>query len=334
MLECENEDGSLFYYVGFEHRSQIGNRVGQHFAGRGAAYTQARRPKRVLLVWPVRHAAAEAYLFALLLSTLPAGSLSVWVAGPRPQCGRHRSAASHSRSSVGVCAACVLDVGASTLRWTATNQCRECSTSALVAIVLFSSAAVVNRCWRMRREPRRPRHCGTTRSLPAGASTLSQPPLAQIRPATAPPPPRVGAQPRCDPPCLQRVERPAKVAKTSAHAGKRVSICGREYTALSWYLGVPNPSKPDCRKVGECVAVELDGGDLRTSVAEGYAVAPPQRPKPLLPGRERLATSWIDTGICTDKKVIVHVRRQGEVRVKSLRQSLFLVSDLESKLKP
>ena len=329
VLECENEDGSLFYYVGFEHRSQIGNRVRQHFAGRGAAYTQERRPRRVLLVWPVRHAAAEAYLFALLLSTLPAGSLERlggWTqtsVRPSPLCRQQFE--EQRRCMRSLCFKCGGRHFAKDCNKPVQGVQYKCPSCNCAILISSRGQSVVAQA----KGSPPSEACGTTRTLPAGASTLSQPPLAQMRPATAPPQPRVGAQPRADPPSVQRVERPAKVAKTSAHAGKRVSVCGREYTALSWYLGVANPSKPDCRKVADCVAVELDGGDLRTLVAEGYAVAPPQRPKPVLPGRERLPTSWTDTCICTDKKVIVRVRRQGEVREKSLRQSLFLVSSLD-----
>ena len=75
VLECGGESGRPYYYVGFEHRSDVGARVRKHFTGNGACYTKERKPKRIILVWPVRHAAAEAYVFALLLSTFPAASI-------------------------------------------------------------------------------------------------------------------------------------------------------------------------------------------------------------------------------------------------------------------
>lgn len=68
VLECGD-----FKYVGFEHKSQVGARIRAHFSGQGAHFTQEHRPKSVLGVWTVLHAAAEGYVFLLLLSMLGPG---------------------------------------------------------------------------------------------------------------------------------------------------------------------------------------------------------------------------------------------------------------------
>ena len=328
VLECGGESGRPYYYVGFEHRSDVGARVRKHFTGNGACYTKERKPKRIILVWPVRHAAAEAYVFALLLSTFPAASidrLGGWTqtsVRPSPLCRQQFE--EQRRCLRSLCFRCGGRHFASACEKPVQGvqyKCPNCDCALLISsrgqsvTVHAKGASVI--------EP-----CAAARSLPVDAAV--QPPLAQMRPATAPPPPQMRTPPRrTEKPCASAVP-PAKTAKTSAHVGRVVSICGRNYSALSWYLGDSNPSKAECLRVkNQCVALELEGGDMRTLVAEGYAVAPPRRPTPLLPGRERLATTWIDTGIQTDRKKTLRVRRQGDALEKSLRQCLYLVSDLE-----
>jgi hypothetical protein len=62
-------------YVGFNHKSKVGARIRDHFAGKGADYTKHHKPKEVLGIWTVQHSAAEGYVFLLLLATMGAGSV-------------------------------------------------------------------------------------------------------------------------------------------------------------------------------------------------------------------------------------------------------------------
>ena len=72
-------------------------------------------------------------------------------------------------------------------------------------------------------------------------------------------------------------------------------VCGQRYSAVSWHRGRANPPPKLCRRIQKCCkAVELSGGDLRTLVGNGYAA---ERPKELLPQRERLSSQWIQTDI-------------------------------------
>ena len=72
------------------------------------------------------------------------------------------------------------------------------------------------------------------------------------------------------------------------NTGKVVSVCNKTYTSLSWFLGQDNPSPSLCTRARtQCFhnALELEGGDLRTLIAHGFAAQPPTKPKPLLPDR-------------------------------------------------
>ena len=62
-------------YAGFERAPQIGQRIRDHFDGKGADFTRHHAPKDILMVWPVAHAAAEAYVFSAMLSGMPGGSV-------------------------------------------------------------------------------------------------------------------------------------------------------------------------------------------------------------------------------------------------------------------
>ena len=122
----------------------------------------------------------------------------------------------------------------------------------------------------------------------------------------------------------------AKVARVR-NSGNIVSVCGKSYTSLAWFLGQANPSPSTCSKARvHCrqKALELRGGDFRTLVAHGYAKE--RLPgRELLPGRERLPGDWADTRIKTDKGATVQLRKAGEQLEKANRQVLWLASDLE-----
>ena len=77
VIECHGPSGvrGVYYYVGIKHKSKVGTRLSQHWAGKGSFYTKEHKPKTLHLVWPAANTAVEGYVFMALLSTLPAGSV-------------------------------------------------------------------------------------------------------------------------------------------------------------------------------------------------------------------------------------------------------------------
>ena len=106
----------------------------------------------------------------------------------------------------------------------------------------------------------------------AAAASASQlcPPPPQIRPSVPPARPELRVAKRALAPPAE--PPPRKEAKTSEHEGKTVLVCGKKYTAISWYAGLLNPPPKLCRRIrDECCgrAVELRHGDLRSLVQHG-----------------------------------------------------------------
>ena len=120
---------------------------------------------------------------------------------------------------------------------------------------------------------------------------------------------------------------PAKHKRT----GKEVSICGKRYTSLSWFLNTPNPPPKKyerARHVCADKAIELRGGHVRALDAARFAISPSAlQPPPLLGARRNLSTDWIDTEV-TD----IQVRRAQQPLKARLSQVLRLVADLERTL--
>ena len=75
-------------------------------------------------------------------------------------------------------------------------------------------------------------------------------------------------------------------------------------------------------------AVELSGGQARSLELHGFACLPPAVPEELVPGRQRLSSSWVPTAITTEKAV-VKITKAGEALQKCNNQVLWLIADLE-----
>ena len=310
-----------FTYVGFEHKSKVGTRIRDHFAGRGAHYTQEHKPKEVLGVWTVQHAAAEGYVFALLLSTMGAGCVhrlggyTQTSVTPSPLCKQQYE--EQRRLLRNLCFRCGGNHWAKNCQKPVQGieyKCPSCKESLLIS---SRGQSVVSG------DGERPR--GVVSTMPANM-TRAAPPPPQVQPAMAPDRPevRVGKRVRVE---ATAAPAPRKMAKMSEHVGKTVSICGKRYAAISWYCGKANPSPKLCDRIrGQCsdTAVELRHGDLRSLVQHGYVGT---RPKELLPGRQRLSQEWITTDVQCDKHRFLEVRRAGGT-LKSNRQVLFLLADI------
>lgn len=320
-----------YTYVGFEHRSKVGGRIRDHFAGRGAHFTKAHGPTEVLGVWTVQHAGAEAYVFALLLAMMGAGHIhrlggyTQTSVAPSPLCKQQYER--ERRLLKNLCFRCGGNhwaKGCDRPEQGVEYRCNACSQRLLITgrgqSVLVDGAEVQQ---------------GVSRSMSAAAVLIAN--------EIAPPPPQVGSAAHGQPavPVAKRrlaqqqppaEARPMKTVKTSDHTGKTVLICGQKYTTVSWYLGKANPAPKTCKKIQqECAerAVEIRNGDVRSLVQAGYAGL---RPKELLPGRRKLSSGWIQTA--------VHVRKyRGEPAMElrlargplsTCRQVLFSVRALEA----
>ena len=305
-----------FRYVGFEHKSQLGPRVRDHFAGKGAHFTQHHRPKKVLGVWTVAHAAAEGYVFSLILSTLGPGCVhriggfTQTSVTPSPLCKQHYE--EQRRLLRNLCFKC----GGS--HWArkcdkpvqgVEYKCPTCKGKLVISSrgqsVMTSDGDVQD---------------GSITKLPSNATTSvsGAPQFGNTSNIT---------------PLLQPLKRPLasctvaaspvplKSPKTSSHSGKVVLVGGQRYSAVSWFHGRANPPPKVCRRIQDsCTAVELKGGDLRTLVRSGYAS---ERPKELLQQGSKLCSQWRQTDITG-----LLVRSAGVELGVSLRQALFLEADL------
>ena len=326
VVECQGTPGSqgVFCYVGIEHKSKVGARLAQHWAGKGSFYTKERKPKALHLVWPAANTAVEGYVFMALLSTLPAGSLERlggWTqtsTKPSPLCKQQYE--EQRRLIRNLCFRCGGNHWAKDCTKAVQGieyKCASCSERLLISSrgqsVLAGDGCV---------QP------GAVRVMPtavARSSTDVAPPPAQVRPSVVPVRPEVRVAKRVLAPPLD--PRPSKKANTSEHAGKTVLVCGRKYTSVSWFSGRANPPPKLCNRIRDsCKAVELRGGDLRSLIQHGYAAL---CPKELLPGRTRLSASWSATQIKCDKSSTLEVRAASEPLDVSLRQCLFLLSDVQ-----
>ena len=326
VLQCTVPAGSRgpCYYVGIEYKSKVGAHLVQHFSGRGAFFTKANAPVAIQLVWPACNTAVEGYVFLALLGQMPAGSiqrLGGWTqtsVAPSPlSCMIYeqdrRLMAGHCFKCGGGHYATACQKPVQGLRY----KCPHCSGELVISARGQSVSSPA-----------------TSSSAAAAAATAPQPPSTAVTSASQPlargasrKRPAPGSSPPARASALQKKTGDA----AAPSGGKLVDVCGKKYTSLSWFLGRQNPSPSYCTKARqECYrgALELQGGDLRTLVAGGYARAPPAKPKPLLPDRARLSSQWIDTPITTEHDIL-KVRKTGATLQKSNRQVLWLVTDLQ-----
>lgn len=315
-----------FRYVGIEYKSKVGERIRDHFAGRGSHYSKHHKPKEVLGIWTVQHTAAEAYIFALLLSTMGVGSIhrlggyTQTSVTPSPLCKQQYE--EQRRLLKNLCFRCGGNHWAKQCQKPVQGVEYKCPTCSQRILISSRGQSVVSCSGSIQ--------TGVACALPGAAVHLASeaaPPPPQVRPSVVPDQPAIRVAKRRL--ALSPAESPAgKAAKTSEHAGKTVLVCGQKYTATSWYTGDANPPPKLCQRMrSECSdrAVELKNGDLRSLVQAKYARV--DSPKELLPGRQNLSRDWLTTSLQCDKQAL-QLRLAG-ANLKSSRQVLFLLSKVE-----
>lgn len=327
VIECEPPAGCRgpFFYVGIEHRSKVGARLKQHWGGSGAFYTKTHSPKSLHLLWPAQNTAVEGYVFLALLGTMHANNVhrvGGWTQTSTSPSPLSNMVFEQQRKLLrGLCFNCGGAHWASACPKAVQGLNYKCPHCSKGIVVSSRGQSVVGG-----RSVISPSPASASASVPASAQAPL--PLSMLTPASS----VSVAQKRSAPAPTASPERPMKAHRASTNAGKVVSVCGRLYTSISWYLGKPNPSQSHCSAVkAVCTPLELRGGDLRTLAGQGFAVAPPLRPKPLLAGRVRLPSAWLETGVQCDRSVL-EVRKAGDNSKTSLRQCLWLLEDLETVL--
>ena len=114
----------------------------------------------------------------------------------------------------------------------------------------------------------------------------------------------------------------------SERGGKQVEALGERYTALSWYLGVANPTPKSVKRAKTSCsqqALELKGCHCRSLEQQGFVVTPPAEPRSLTGDRVRLGSNWVDTELQG-----VRIRRPVDGELQSrLSQVLFRTADLQ-----
>ena len=321
VIECETPPGARgpTVYVGIEHRSQINRRLLQHWGGTGAFFTKERKPKKLLLVWPAANTAVEGFVFLALLARLPLGSL-----------GRI-GGWSQTSTAVSPLSSMVFEQQRRLMR----GLCFNCGGNHWAKTCAKELEGIKYKCC----------HCEGANTITSRGQALV---AARGAHGVAPPPPRP-LPPRPEPAARAAPKRqatPSRVApdpqaKRAKHAhasddtsriGCLVSVCGKNYSTLSWYVGQSNPSPGVCKRVREecsANALELDGGDARTLWLQGFCGRPPK--KALMPDRERLPSDFKETA-CTALRggKPMKLRKAGGELEKQNRQILWLEADLVS----
>lgn len=321
VLRCapRHTGGPPTLYVGVEHRSHIARRVQSHFMQRGAHFTMAHKPVDVAVVWPVASRAAEAYVFYALMESLPlcsveSGRLGGWT---QTQSDPSRLQTFVLQREWRMLTRRCLDCGSSQ-HWAGDGQCVP--------------KALAYPC----------SSCGSTMRVRSNGEMLAaQPPRqgAVAAPGAAAPaaPAEAAAAAVLAPTATLRGHKRARGAPAAAppeprrRTYLRVKVCGHEYTSLAWFLGRGNPFPRDCRRAAAACgrnALELQSGDAKTLLAQGFAKARPAQGRELLPGRRNLPGSWVDTAcLAVRGGAAVQLRRPGSVR--GSRGVLWRVSDLQ-----
>jgi hypothetical protein len=315
VLDCA--DSCL--YVGIEVKAKLASRLKQHFVGGGAFFTKQHRPRALHLVWPAACTAVECYVYHALLAMQPAGRverLGGWT---------------QTSTKVSPLAALVFEQARRSLRGSCFNcggphyankcakamqgctyPCPSCSTSIVVSSRGQSLAAPI------------------ARSPPRGGAS---PQAAQARRAPAPSAKRAASPASSG----QPVAKAARVASTKS--GCVVSVCGKEYTSLSWLLAKVKPTERECARArASCgaSALALLRGDVRTLAAQGFTAQPPRAAKPLMAGRVRVPSEWTDTDCkAVSSGAVLQLCRAGEeLRGTRANQLLWRLSELQREFGP
>ena len=299
-LQCRN--GCV--YVGISHRSEVKRRVSGHFDGGAQChYTAKNKPTSVLLVWPAISTAVESYVYHAFLGRMPASQLEKlggWVQTSSRLSPLATLMHEEARRQLkGVCFNCGSD----------RHWARACK-------------APLHGCTYKCPKP----GCGG--EIVVSARGQSEP---SVRPQV--PAPRL--QIPAPPPQVATPASPAspsgKKRKLSERSGKHALALGEPYTALSWYLGMANPT-PKHSKLARAEAaehaLELKGCHCRSLDQQGFVATAPAKPKSLTGSRQRLGSEWAATDLEG-----VQIRRpcNGQLRCR-LSQVLFRVSDLQNAL--
>ena len=264
-------------------------------------------PKTIRLVYPAVSPAAEAYVFALILSTFPVGSvhrLGGWTQTsetPSPLCRQQLE--EQRRLLRGLCFNC--GGGHWSKDCTSPSRGVEYACPACRQRILITSR-------------------GASVESPRAAAAPSAPSRA---PPPPPPPTAAVGRSAIAPQRGQKRKREGGACK----AGQQVLAMGHRYTALSWHLGNANPPKGACQKARlRCAAnaIELDGGHCRSLEQGGYVAAPPAVPRSLTGPRARLGCAWAQTEVEG-----IRIRRPVDGQLEArLSQVLFRVTDLQTLL--
>jgi hypothetical protein len=314
VLDCA--DSCL--YVGIEVKARLASRLKQHFASGGAFFTKQHRPRALHLVWPAACTAVECYVYHALLAMQPAGRverLGGWT---------------QTSTKVSPLAALVFEQARRSLRGSCFNcggphyadkcqkemqgcayPCPSCSTSVVVSSRGQSQAA------------------SSVSSPPRGAS----PQATQALRAPAPSAKRASSAASSGHP----VAKAARVA--TAKSGCVVSVCGKEYSSLSWYLAKAKPTERECARArANCgaSALALRHGDVRTLAVQGFTAQPPRAAKPLMAGRVRMPSEWTDTDCkAVSSGLVIQLSRAGEeLRGTRANQLLWRMSELQREFAP
>lgn len=313
-----------FHYAGFEHRDKIKKRLVDQFAqGENAAfYCQENKPIEIEMIWPAPSRATEAFVFHSLLAELHAGWQRKGEQGLCPLGGWTQndtvlsplSSLVYEQSRRGMRNPCCFNCGGPHYKKDCTKAIRGMTLTCphpqcKQEIVLSSRGQTVPSVVVPQRA------VGSTTEVQKKSN-------AQAAPSGG------GTDRKRLAPSGNAGRPPAKMQKT----GKEVSICGKRYTSLSWFLNTPNPPPKKCEMVRNvCVqnAVLMRGGHVRALDAAKFSVSPSAfvGPPPLLGERRNLPNSWVDTEV-TD----IQVRRAPQPLKARLSQVLWLVSDLERTL--
>ena len=124
-----------------------------------------------------------------------------------------------------------------------------------------------------------------------------------------------------------------KVSKTLGRAYPRVRVLQEDYTVLTWLFG-RKPNESQLKKATEYSftrSVELSGGDAKTLKGKDMVSATAANPPDLLPGRQRLVSTWTKSACSTIRskgEEFVSVRRVSDIT--SFRQMLLACDELEA----
>ncbi len=296
-------------YVGIANKKWVGRRISGHFNGEGAFFTKEYRPREILLVFPAASTAVEAYVYFALLAQYSASS--VFRLGGWTQTGT------------------VLNPLTSMMverdRRLLTNRCFKCGGGHWAKDCSAEPEGCDYKCG----------HCkAAVRITNAGASLTSQPVasgrsiggLAVVDPG----PSSGGVKRRAE--VAPRSSVSAKVARAAAPRGAclRVVACGVEYTTLAWYLRksevTPRERSLAARSCSQR-RLELQGGDTKTLQSRGFVSA--SSPLELLPGRQRLLSTWMETACRSLKDGVPAKLRSPGGDASGGRQILWRLCDLQ-----